>query len=124
MLQVEPVQTVGTSYGVETNVRNGVCGDLTSCMPFALWRDLATTPLSCGDCIHLTNAIISKTTDGQAKLSGNQRTTIEVCFVFGLFKGGIRQFAYIKYKYHCFTIFSSIQAKTCYLVGSLCGIEH
>ena len=61
MLQVEPVQTVATSYGEETNVRNGVCGDVTGCMPFALWRDLATTPLSSGDCIHLKNAIVSKT---------------------------------------------------------------
>lgn len=75
--QVDEMQTVQTTYG-ETNVRNGICADETQSIPFAFWRKLASVNIADGDCIKIINAVVSKTTDGQPKLSGNQRTAIEV----------------------------------------------
>ncbi|KAH3734852.1 hypothetical protein DPMN_041302 [Dreissena polymorpha] len=77
IVQLDDVQSVLTSYGAQTEVRNRIVSDETASIPFALWRQLASSPLSVNDNVKIYNAVVSKTTNGEPKLSGNQKTTIE-----------------------------------------------
>ena len=65
-------------------VKNGLGGDATGCIEFALWRQFSHTNLKVGDCIQLADVVRCA---GEApKVTTCRNSKIEVYFYFNLFE--------------------------------------
>ena len=67
--------------GAETPVRNIEIEDATGRVKVALWRESATSPITVGDYVTVSHAVV-KTYAGDKTLQSTRLSTIEVSIIF------------------------------------------